>query len=161
MLPVTMDKPLHPNLARIAAAYDEVMQSHRSGLLPANEARRRVLTLIARDDSGLEWSINPDTGQWQYRTQFGAQVEANPPAYGVASFSPADLGSGSVNDDRVKLYEIDQRALFAPGQLRGSTMLLDGPGNLRRGRWGHRVRRGAILAAVVVSAGVTLLLLLR
>jgi hypothetical protein len=159
MLPVTMDKPLHPNLARIAAAYDEVMQSHRSGLLPANEARRRVLTLIARDDSGLEWSINPDTGQWQYRTQFGAQVEANPPAYGVASFSPGDLGSGSADDDRVTLYEIDQRALFAPGQLRGSTMLLDGPGDLRRGRWGHLARRGAIVVAVAVPAAALLLLL--
>lgn len=118
-----MDRPLHPNLARIAAAYDAAMTEFRAGRISPAEARRRVLTLIARDDNGLEWSINPDTGGWQYRNQFGEMMSANPPAYGVAGFTPADLGGGRVDDPRVRLYEVDQDALRSEGQLRGSTTL--------------------------------------
>jgi hypothetical protein len=116
MLSTPMDRPLHPNLAQIAAAYDDVMQSYRAGLLSPAEARRRVLTLIARDDNGLEWSLNPDTGDWQYRSQFGDMVTANPPSYGVVGFTPADIGGGEAAQDRIALYAIDERTLYAPGQ---------------------------------------------
>jgi hypothetical protein len=120
-----MDRPLHPNLARIAAAYDDVMSEFRAGRILPAEARRRVLTLIARDDNGLEWSLNPDTGGWQYRNQFGEMTSANPPAYGVAGFTPTDLGGGRGDDPRVRLYEIDQDALHSEGQLRGSTSITE------------------------------------
>lgn len=139
-----MDRPLNPNLARIAAAYDDVMASYRAGQLNPQEARRRVLALVARDDNGLEWSINPDTGRWQYRSQFGEYVTAEPPAYGVAGFTPADLGAGPANDDRVRLLEVDQTALRAPGSLRGSTMLTP-----PAGQPGHR--SGALAAILVLS----------
>jgi hypothetical protein len=128
-----MDRPLHPNLARIAAAYDDVMTEFRGGRLSPAEARRRVLILIARDDNGLEWSINPDTGGWQYRNQFGEMMSANPPAYGVAGFTPGDLGSGLHDDPRVRLYEVDQEALRSEGQLRGSTTLPERVGVLDGG----------------------------
>jgi hypothetical protein len=148
MLTAAMDRPLHPNLAQIAAAYDDVMQSFRAGLLSPVEARRRVLTLVARDDNGLEWSINPDTGQWQYRSHFGELVSANPPAYGVVGFSPADIGGGEPAEGRVALYEIDQRTLYTPGQLRGATMLGERPAGARRGP-----RRVLVIAAAVLGAG--------
>ena len=148
MLTATMDRPLHPNLALIAAAYDDVMQAFRAGLLSAAEARRRVLTLVARDDSGLEWSINPDTGQWQYRSHFGELVNANPPAYGVVGFTPADIGGGEPAESRVALYEIDQRTLYTPGQLRGAAMLGAGPAGAPR-----RARRLLVVAALVLGAG--------
>lgn len=149
-----MDRPLHPNLGRIAAAYDDVMADFRAGRIPAAEARRRVLTLIARDDNGLEWSINPDTGGWQYRNQFGEMTSANPPAYGVAGFTPTDLGGGRGDDQRVRLYEVDQEALRAEGQLRGSTSMTEGD---VPGRLGSGVRRNVLLTAAV-AAGILALL---
>ena len=151
-----MDRPLHPNLARIAAAYDAVMEDFRSQRIGPAEARRRVLTLIARDDNGLEWSIDPDTGAWQYRSQFGDLVTANPPAYGVAAFTPADLGGGRGDDPRVRLYEVDQDALRAEGQLRGSTSLPDRRPVLAR-RSTRRV--GLLVLAAAAAAAVALRLL--
>lgn len=153
-----MDRSLHPNLARIAAAYDDVMHNFRAGRLTPAEARRRVLTLVARDDQGLEWSINPDSGKWQYRSHFGDLTEATPPAYGVAGFSPADLGSGlpSAADRQVNLYEIDQHALYSPGQLSGST-LLTGATTGRNGRAG-KVKLLVLLAAIAAAGTAWLLL---
>jgi len=145
-----VDRPLNPNLARIAAAYDDVMASFRAGQLNPQEARRRVLALVARDDSGLEWSINPDTGRWQYRSQFGEYVTAEPPAYGVAGFTPSDLGAGPVLDDRVKLLEVDQNALRSPGSLRGSTLLAAPETTRSRSLWPLLLLVAIGLAAVAV-----------
>lgn len=156
MLWAPMDRPLHPNLAQIAAAYDDVMQAFRSGLLSAVEARRRVLTLVARDDNGLEWSINPDTGQWQYRSHFGELVSANPPAYGVVGFTPADIGGGEPAEGRVALYEIDQRTLYTPGQLRGATMLGERPAGAPR-----RARRLLVGTAMLLGAGLLALVVVQ
>jgi len=149
-----MDRPLHPNLARIAAVYDDVMTEFRAGSISPAEARRRVLTLIARDDNGLEWSLNPDTGGWQYRNQFGEMTSANPPAYGVAGFTPTDLGGGRGNDPRVRLYEVDQEALRAEGQLRGSTSLVeDGRRTvLPRALTGRRAATTVVLLVALIAA---------
>jgi len=143
-----MDRPLHPNLARIAAAYDDVMTDFRAGRITPAEARRRVLTLIARDDNGLEWSIDPDTGGWQYRNQFGEMASANPPAYGVAGFTPGDLGGGRRDDPRVRLYEVDQDALRSEGQLRGSTSITEN--TVRRHPSVRGVRRNVAVGAIVL-----------
>jgi hypothetical protein len=145
-----MDKPLHPNLARIAAAYDDVMSVYRSGQITPAEARRRVLTLVARDDTGLEWSINPDSGLWQYRNQFGEMITGNPPAYGVVNFTPADLGGGPERAERVTMYEVDQELLRGERTLRGSTMLTGKPA---RGK-----RSVKILLALVALVSLVLLL---
>jgi hypothetical protein len=153
-----VDRPLNPNLARIAAAYDDVMASYRAGQLGPQEARRRVLALVARDDTGLEWSINPDSGRWQYRSQFGEYVQAEPPSYGVAQFTPADLGAGRGDDDRVTLIEIDQSALVSPGQLRGQTLLV---GDRRDGTSGPGKLRLALIAGAVVAAVTVVLALVR
>jgi hypothetical protein len=150
-----MDRPLHPNLARIASAYDQVMYEYRSGVLSPAEARRRTMTLVARDDNGLEWSIDPDTGSWRYRNQFGEMITANPPAYGVASFTPADLGGGTDDDARVRLYEVDQGALHNGNQLRGSTMLaLPEAGGAKT-----VLRRASPIVLLLAGAGGTILLL--
>jgi len=151
-----MDRPLHPNLARIAAAYDDVMADFRAQRIGPAEARRRVLTLLARDDNGLEWSIDPDTGAWRYRNQFGEMVTANPPAYGVAGFTPTDLGAGRGDDPRVRFYEVDQDALRAEGQLRGSTGVVERRTDQVRG-----VVRRIRPALLLVAAGGACLLLLR
>lgn len=150
-----MDRPLHPNLARIASAYDQVMYEYRSGVLSPAEARRRTLTLVARDDNGLEWSIDPDTGSWRYRNQFGEMVTANPPAYGVAGFTPDDLGGGTGPDTRVRLYEVDQDALRNANQLRGSTTLPARPENDVR----DTLRRVSPLVLLLAGVGGTVLVL--
>jgi hypothetical protein len=146
-----VDRPLNPNLARIAAAYDDVMASYRAGQITPQEARRRVLALVARDDNGLEWSINPDTGRWQYRSQFGEYVTAEPPAFGVAGFTPADLGAGNRNDDRITLIEVDQSALSSPGSLRGSTMFGAAPAPRHRRRSLVLLAAGAMLLVGLVT----------
>jgi len=150
-----MDRPLHPNLARIASAYDQVMYEYRSGVLSPAEARRRTLTLVARDDNGLEWSIDPDTGSWRYRNQFGEMVTANPPSYGVAGFTPDDLGGGTGPDTRVRLYEVDQDALRNAKELRGSTTLPALPENDVR----DTLRRVSPLVLLLAGVGGTVLVL--
>jgi|LauGreSuBDMM15SN_2_FD.fasta_scaffold00287_8 hypothetical protein len=100
---------LHPNLARIAAAYDEIVLSFGSGLLSAPQARARIEALSARDDNGVEWSIDPDNGDWRYMSRDGSFAYAEPPTWGLATLTPHDLGSGSKDpDDRITFYEVDQ-----------------------------------------------------
>jgi hypothetical protein len=153
-----MDRPLHPNLARIAAAYDEVMDAYRRQQLSAAEARRRVLALVARDDNGLEWSINPDTGHWQYRSHFGELLTAEPPAYGVAGFTPTDLGAGRPDSGRVHLVEVDQEALRSHGTLAGSTLLTETTGRATTPRRLVALVAGVVAAVCGVAVAALLLL---
>ncbi len=104
-----MTSPLHPNLARLAASYDEIVESHRSGKISAREARGRIAALVGRDDTGLLWTINPDTGRWSYRNLRGELVEAEPPRFGIPSKTPADLGSGKADPTagRLTFFEVD------------------------------------------------------
>lgn len=100
---------LHPNLARIAAAYDEIIMAFGSGLVSAPQARARIEALTARDDNGVEWSIDPDNGDWRYMTRDGRFEYADPPTWGLATLTPHDLGSGSKDPDtRISFYEVDQ-----------------------------------------------------
>lgn len=153
-----MDRALHPNLARVAVAYDEILVEFSRRVTTPQEARRRVLALVARDDNGLEWSIDPENGRWQYRTHWGELITADPPAYGVVGLTPHALGAGNAHDseDRINFYEVDQTALYAPGSLRGSTLLQ--PEGVRPGRSG---RRTAVIAAASTMAGLVLVVLLR
>jgi hypothetical protein len=156
-----MDRALHPNLARVAAAYDEILVEFNRGVIPPQEARRRVLALVARDDNGLEWSIDPESGQWRYRTHWGDLILADPPAYGVVGLTPHALGAGNARDadERLNFYEVDQTALYAPGSLRGSTMLRPEPA--RGSRNMNRLVAGAVLAASAAAAAAATLLMFR
>lgn len=104
-----MPTPLHPNLARLAAAYDQIVSDHQSGRLGSREARGRIAALVGRDDTGLLWAINPDSGRWGYRNLRGELVEADPPRFGIASPSPSDLGAGPKGDldGRLTYFEVD------------------------------------------------------
>jgi hypothetical protein len=104
-----MSQPLHPNLARLAAAYDEIVERHRSGRISARQARGEVAALMGRDDTGLVWTINPHNGRWCYRNLRGDLVEADPPRFGVPSPTPAQLGAGEQGDldRRVSFFEVD------------------------------------------------------
>ena len=74
---------LHPNLARLAVAYDDIVLRHSRGQLSAADARTEIAQLEARDDAGIRWSLDPETGQWLRRTASGDLVfDPNPPTYG-------------------------------------------------------------------------------
>ena len=100
---------LHPNLARIAAMYDEIVSDLNTGKISANQAHRLILTLSAKDDNGVEWSINPENGVWRYRSLSGDLREGEPPQYGMASMTPYDIGKKRTNkfDERLMYYEIN------------------------------------------------------
>lgn len=120
-----MDRSLHPGLARIAATYDQVVLDFQQGRIGAPEARRRILALVARDDNGIEWSIDPDTGHWRYRSTWGDYLPGEPPAYGVRPLSPSALGSGepSAIDARLSLHEVELSLLAPSTGLAGSTIV--------------------------------------
>lgn len=149
-----MPSPLHPNLARLAAAYDDVMERYARRQLTPGQARDQILALVARDDNGVLWSISPDTGRWQYRNSRDELVAAEPPAYGFASLTAHDLGSGHdiYNPDRrIGFYEVDDSLLHAPGSLAGSTRVTP-----RR----TLPRRALLVAAAVILAVAALVVLL-
>lgn len=75
-----MTQPLHPNLAKLAAAYDEIFLRWSCGQIDAAEARMEILALQARDDDGILWSIDPESGAWLRRTLGGELVRDTPPS---------------------------------------------------------------------------------
>lgn len=151
----TVDRPLHPNLARIAASYDEVVLAFQQGHINPAEARRRLLALVARDDTGVEWSIDPDSGRWRYRNRWGSYEEAEPPAFGMASPTPMDLGAHNRDlDERLSLHEVDMELIAPPGSLLGSTLRPAAP----RKKFAFSSRQ--ILGAVAIVATLAVLVFL-
>lgn len=143
---------LHPNLARLAAAYDDVMERYQRRMLTAGQARDRILALVARDDNGVQWSISPDSGRWQYRNARGDLVDGEPPAFGVATHTAHDVADNpdAFNPDhRIAFYEVDQTLLSAPGALPGSTLLSAAP---RTRRWPQVAALVGLLVVVAVVA---------
>ena len=158
-----MDGTLHPALARIAASYDEIVLEFQQGRLTAPESRRRITALVARDDNGVEWSIDPDSGRWRYRTKWGEFAYADPPGFGMVPVTAHDLGAGSGRhlDDRVVMHDVDMELATSPESLFGSTFSPTGPpANRPRGRWGARQVTGVVLILLGVC-GLAALLIAR
>ncbi len=111
-----MPSPLHPNLARLAAAYDQIVEDHRCSKISSREARGRISALMGRDDTGLLWAIDPDSGKWCFRNLRGDLVEAEPPRFGIASPKPSDLGPHSKDnfDTRLTFFEVDPASFNIP-----------------------------------------------
>lgn len=119
-----MAQPLHPNLARLAASYDEIFERWSLGRIDAAQARTEICALVARDDEGILWSIDPDTGEWLRRTVAGNLVKSTPPAYGLATPTPHDLSRNQESfnpDTRVEFQAVSDELLFAPSSLAGAT----------------------------------------
>jgi hypothetical protein len=112
---------LHPNLARIAVDYQRVCERLARGELDVTVANTEIRALIARDDEGVAWTINPRDGGWLYWARRGEWVSAEPPRSGLASLSPHDMYApqhATDNPDR----ELTFRAVDDAGStLRGST----------------------------------------
>lgn len=152
--------PLHPNLARIAATYDEIVAAFSQGQLSAREARARIESLTARDDAGVEWSIDAVTGQWQYRTLDGRLRAGDPPTWGLASLTPHDLGSGSANPDRrVAFYEMDPSR--ESGGLVNATRRAQPVGFSQRARAAGAGRVALFTLGIIIGAAVAMFVFVR
>lgn len=116
-------EPLHPNLARLAAAYDEIFERWSRRELQPSEARGQIMALVTRDDQGVQWRLHPDTGVWQRQTIHGDWVEGAPPTYGLATPTAHDLSAGTAAnpDGRLALHAVDESLLYGPQSLAGAT----------------------------------------
>jgi hypothetical protein len=87
------------------------------------EGRRKIETLCAKDDNGVDWSISAETGSWMYRAIDGKLIPADPPMWGMASATPRDFGSiqGGDPDVRINFIEVDESVQTG---LAGSTRRL-------------------------------------
>lgn len=119
-----MTEPLHPNLARLAAAYDEIVGRWSSGVIDTPRARAEIAALVARDDEGVLWSIDPATGNWLRRTLNGDLVEGTPPSYGLATPTAHDVSNNQLAfnpDHNVSYHEVTDELLTSPSTLSGAT----------------------------------------
>lgn len=164
-----MQQRLHPNLARIAVEYDDARTRCLQRRISEVQFRREVEALVARDDEGVQWSIDPHTGQWVYLDRRGERVPGTPPAAGVVTPSAYDLTrdrSTANPDSQLMVEAVDLQHGGAQG-LRGITYQPQGspsePGPLAAAltavRSSSRLR--LVLAAVALLLLLAVLLLLR
>jgi hypothetical protein len=86
-----VENSLHPNLARIAAAYQQILGRLSRDELDLVHAHSEIRDLIARDDQGVQWTINPRDGGWLFLSRNGEWMPATPPRSGFATMTPHDL----------------------------------------------------------------------
>lgn len=159
--------PLHPNLARVAALYDQVTAEWASGRITLDEARSRLSDLVARDDQGAQWRIDPGTGNWCRLSLDGHWQAADPPTFGLATPDGWDLSGGidPFADPRrhIGTRDVDVTRVTDTSSLTGATLRAAAPqsperplprdpqpgGDGRRWRWAL----AGVLVAVVAAAG--------
>jgi hypothetical protein len=162
-----MDAAIHPNLAQIAASYDDICEQVNMGIMSGPDARRAVMALVARDDQGVQWLISPDDGNWYRRTITGELVSDTPPTSGIATPSGWDVsGAEQIEDPRRRVwgFTVDGDAGRKPGELHGSTVaaLRVQRGTKRQaGLAGNKTVRIAVAVFAVVALLLAAWLLLK
>jgi hypothetical protein len=86
-----VENSLHPNLARLAASYQQILGRLNTGTIDLAHAHLEIRELIARDDEGVQWTINPRDGGWLFLSRNGDWMPATPPPSGFATLTPHDL----------------------------------------------------------------------
>lgn len=150
---------LHPALARLAVAYDDIRRRAEYRELSVPEATALMRELVARDDQGVQWTINPATGAWERRQLDGTWVPAAPPMSGVLLPTPHDLApSRNIGPDGMLMFTQVPKGLEGePSSLVGAlrvTTTTGGPASDRPRRRGALVAVAAAVAVAVVAAGV-------
>lgn len=113
---------MHPNLARMAATYDQIVEDVTSGRISSATARSKIEQLEARDDEGVRWSIDPDTGNFVRRTAFGDMEYDTPPVSGVASLDPYAVSSPGRDDNPAyKVSSVPADVFAQPYGMAGAT----------------------------------------
>jgi hypothetical protein len=82
---------LHPNLARLAASYQQILGRLQRNEVDLPHAHVEIRELVARDDEGVQWTINPVDGGWLFLSRSGEWLPATPPESGFATITPHDL----------------------------------------------------------------------
>lgn len=144
--------PLHPNLARIAAEYDQICTDYASGRLTAQAANRQISALAARDDEGVVWSIDPASGAWVYRTIDGRLEPGQPPAWGYATPTAHNVTRNPTRtnpEHRIMFTQVGD--LQSPDELTGSTRKRDEPLIVEKDNKTVKVIAVALAIALVVS----------
>lgn len=120
---------MHPNIARLAASYDEIFARYAHGQISAAKATDEVLTLVARDDEGTQWSIDPRTGGFLRKTRSGELIPDEPPTYGLATPTPHEVSPGrAFNPDiNVELTPVTNEVDQSGNPFAGSTRLTRQP----------------------------------
>jgi hypothetical protein len=117
---------LHPNLARLAADYDDIIADFSRSSISVTEARARIRTLVARDDEGVQWSIDPDTADWYFKDRHGNLQKGTPPSYGHASPNPYSISRPGLQtagdpDRNIVFAPVNEDLLHSPQSLVGAT----------------------------------------
>lgn len=116
-------QPLHPNIARMAARYDEIVTRFNHNQLSAAAAMNEISQLEARDDTGVRWCMDPNTGQFMRKTFNGELEYDTPPSIGVQTpdaFSYTSNPKALNPNDHIDLVE-DRHLSLPPTQLAGAT----------------------------------------
>lgn len=156
-----MSNTLHPNLARIAATYDLTIEQLNNRMLTPKQARAIIENLEARDDDGIRWAIDPDTGSWIRKTSFGdAEYDATPPTYGYATATPHDFTEqpSTYNPQDRLTYQAVVEAESHPGALKGATRRLPAAKPVKK-RKTKPTPATLTIAALIVTAAALLILL--
>jgi hypothetical protein len=144
---------LHPNLARLVAAYQQILGRLQRGEIDVTQANVEIRELVARDDDGVQWTINPRDGGWLYLSRRGTWEAGEPPRSGFATLTAHDLRAQAgqlpvaYNPD----WDIDVTPAAANGVrgvLRSPAVRREQHAEARRGRW---VVFAAAIAAVAAA----------
>ena len=112
---------LHPNLARIAAAYQDLTNAYAAGRVTSQQAALFARELVARDDEGTQWTINSRDGGWLRFTRSGEWVSDTPPSQGVATLSAWDVSDASGPETAISYQTVGHPAAGAATGLRNAT----------------------------------------
>lgn len=77
---------LHPELAKIASRYDEIVNLCKVNKITIYKANDLIGKLFARDDNGIYWSIDPRNGRWFYVDMENNKIFAEPPIFGAVNY---------------------------------------------------------------------------
>lgn len=155
-----MSESLHPNLARIAAAYDLIQLRFDSGELDAVAARAEMANLMARDDHGVSWRIHPDTGQWERQTLQGRWVADRPPTWGLATMHTHDVVVESRTPDPsvfVNRQRVDEARTLGADPLAGASRRAAPDQRGARKLWRSWTLRTRVVVVALVVGGLALL----
>jgi hypothetical protein len=156
-----VEPSLHPNLAKLAAAYDEICHRYQLGVINASQASAEIVALEARDDDGVRWSIDPKSGEWVRRTALGGVQADAPPQWGYQTPDAFDFTRDPTAfnpNDRISHLQVDESLQYAPAGLAGATRSTQ-PAAGTAGGWKATLARiptrtKLIIVALAVVAGV-------
>lgn len=139
---------LHPNLARIAVSYQDIAKSYANGSIDAATATVRARELVARDDTGVMWTINPRDGGWLRCLHNGTWVPGEPPREGFANLTPWQL-YGTGGPDHSLSYTAAKDSSGATWQIARNRELVS---NANRPRWVYPVLLVVAAATMAFAA---------